>query len=282
MKWRIGLAVCLALAQAIPAAAADKPADKPVKFEIPYRLTDTKHVLVRAKINGKGPFNLILDTGAPAVFITKPIAKKADVDVNDKGWGTFTTFEIEGGLKLEKVKSRVEDLIQIDGMNSLGAAGVELHGVIGYNVLAKFRIQYDFTADKLIFEPLEGFEPPAPEKIEAKGGDDIQAMGPLIKLLVALSGIKPNFEIVPRGFVGIEFDDAKGKVVIKKVLPGSPAEKAGFKVGDIIENVKASEIATGKDLSAALAKAGVGTKLLFTLKRGDKTEELTIELGKGL
>ena len=104
MKWRIGLAVCLALAQAIPATAADKPADKPVKFEIPYRLTDTKHVLVRAKINGKGPFNLILDTGAPAVFITKPVAKKADVDVNDKGWGTFTTFEIEGGLKLEKVK----------------------------------------------------------------------------------------------------------------------------------------------------------------------------------
>ena len=35
-------------------------------------------------------------------------------------------------------------------------------------------------------------------------------------------------------------------------------------------------------LTRALAKAGVGTKLRFTVKRGDKTEELTVELGKGL
>jgi serine protease DegQ len=278
MRWRIALALCLGLSSVAPALAADKP----TKFEIPYRLTDTKHVLVRAKINGKGPFNLILDTGAPAVFITKPVAKKAGVDLDEKGWGTFDVFEVEGGMKVEKVKTRVEDLVQIDGMNSLGLAGVELHGVIGYNVLAKFRVEYDFTGDKLTFNMLEGFEPPAPEKIEAKGGDDIQMMGPLIKMLAALSGIKPNFEIVPRGFVGIEFEEVKGTVAIKKVLPGSPAEKAGFKTGDIIESVKAAEIASGKDLSAALAKAGVGAKLRFTIKRGDKSEELTVELGKGL
>jgi hypothetical protein len=283
MRWRIALALCLGLVPAAPALADEpEPADKPAKYQIPYRLTDTKHVLVRAKINGKGPFNLILDTGAPAVFITKPVAKKAGVDTDEKGWGTFDGFEMEGGLKVQKVKTRVEDLIQIDGMNSLGLAGVELHGVIGYNVLAKFRVTYDFTADKLAFEALPGFEPPAPEKIEAKGGDDIQTMGPLIKMLAALSGIKPNFDVVPRGFVGIEFDEADGKVVVKKVLSGSPAEKAGFKAGDVIEAVKAMNVASGKDLAAALAKAGVGTKLQFTIKRGAKTEEVSVELGKGL
>jgi len=278
MRFRIALALCLGISPAL-SAADEKPT---TNFDIPYRLTDTKHVLVRAKLNGKGPFNLILDTGAPAVFITKPVAKKAGLDLDDKGWGTFTTFEVEGGLKVDKVKTRVEDLVQIDGMNSMGLAGVELHGVIGYNVLAKFRIEYDFTADKLAFERLKGFEPPAPEKIDAKGGDDIQSMGPLVKLLAALSGIKPNFEVVPRGFVGVEYDDATGSVVVKKVLPGSPAAKAGFKAGDAITEVKATDVKTGKDLSAALAKAGVGTKLTFTVKRGDKTEELTVELGRGL
>ncbi|MCE9562513.1 MAG: PDZ domain-containing protein [Planctomycetes bacterium] len=278
MRWHIALALCLGLAPCA-LAADDKPA---AKYEIPYRLTDTKHVLVRAKINGKGPFNLILDTGAPAVFVTKAVAKKSGVDLDDKGWGTFAAFEVEGGLKIEKVKTRVEDLVQIEGMNSMGLAGVELHGVIGYNVLAKFKIEYDFTADKLAFVELKGFEPPPPEKIEAKGTDDIQSMGPLVKMLAALSGIKPNFEIVPRGFVGIEFDDTKAGVVVKKVLPGSPAEKAGFKTGDIIEAVKATNVEAGKDLVKALAKAGVGTKHRITVKRGDKTEELSVELGKGL
>jgi hypothetical protein len=276
------LPIVLALSFCLSPVAQAAERAKPTKYEIPYRLTDTKHVLVRAKINGKGPFNLILDTGAPAVFITKPVAKKAGVDLDEKGWGTFKTFEVEGGLKVEKVRTRVEDLVQIDGMNAMGLAGVELHGVIGYNVLAKFRIEYDFTADKLAFEELKGFEPPSPEKIDSKGGDDIQSMGPLVKMLAALTGIKPNFEVVPRGFIGIEFDETKTGVVVKKVLPGSPAEKAGFKPGDVIEAVKATNVETGQDLAKALAKAGVGTKLRISVKRGDKTEDLTVELGKGL
>jgi serine protease DegQ len=282
MRWRFALAMCCGLLPAVARADDPKPADKPTKFEIPYRLTDTKHVLVRVKINGKGPFNLILDTGAPALFLSKQAAKKADIEVDDKGWGAIEKLELEGGLKVDKVRAHVTDIVQVDGMNGLGIAGVELHGMIGYEVLARFRIQYDFTADKLIFEPLVGFTPPPPEKIDAKGGDDIQTMGPLVKMISALLGIKPNYEIVPRGFVGIEFDEVDGAVVIKKVLSGSPAEKAGFKTGDTIAEIKAFTIESGKDLAKALAKAGVGTKLRFTIKRGDKTEEITLELGKGL
>jgi len=268
---------------AAPAPAAEpKPAAESNRFEVPYKLTDTQHVLVRAKLNGKGPFNMILDTGAPAVFITKPLAKKAGVDVDDKGWGIFKSFEVEGGLAVTKVKTRVQDLVQIDGMNSMGLAGVELHGVIGYNVLAQFRIEYDFTGDKLAFERLAGFTPPAPEKIEAKGGDDIQAMGPMIKMLAALTGMKPNFQTAPRGFVGIEFDDAGGSVVVKKVYPASPAAKAGIMTGDVIEGIKATNIENGKDVVRALAKAGVGAKFTFTVKRGDKSEEIGVVLGGGL
>jgi serine protease DegQ len=282
MSWRFLVAACCGLLPALARADDPKPAEKPVKFAVPYKLTDTKHVLVRAKINGKGPFNMILDTGAPAVFITKPLAKKVGVDIDKKGWGSLDSFEIEGGLTVDKVKTRVEDLVQIDGMNSMGLAGVELHGVIGYNVLARFRIEYDFTADKLSFERLVGFNPPDPVKLDAKGGDDIQSMGPMIKMLAALTGIRPNFATAPRGFVGIEFDDAKGAVVVKKVYAGSPAEKAGIKVGDTIEGIKATNVESGQDMARALAKAGVGTKLTFSVKRGDKTEELKVELGRGL
>jgi membrane-associated protease RseP (regulator of RpoE activity) len=283
MRLRFALAICLVLTPALAYAEDPKPADKPVKYEIPYRLTDTKHVQVRVKINGKGPFNLILDTGAPALFLPKQVAKKAGIEVNDKGFGAIEKFEFEGGLKVDKVRAHVTDIFQVEGMNSLGVAGVELHGMIGYEVLARFKIQYDFTSDKLVFESLPGFTPPPPEKVGSKGGDDdIQAFGPLVKVISALLGIKPNFDIVPRGFVGIEFDDSNDAVVIKKVLPGTPAEKAGFKAGDKITEIKTAIIDNGKDLAKALAKAGVGTKLRFTIKRGDDIKEINIELGKGL
>lgn len=286
-----GLAPALCREASGQPPADPKPADAPAKYDIPYRLTDTKHVLVRAKVNGKGPFNFILDTGAPTIVITKPVAKKAGVeygakkekDKEDKGGpATFASFDLEGGLGLGKTPGVVADVVQLEGMNSMGLAGVELHGVIGYTALARFRVAYDFTADTLVFEELKGFDPPKPERINVEAGDDLQAMGPLVKMLAALSGIKPNFEVAPRGFVGIEFDDAGGAVVVKKVLPGSPAEKAGFKAGDTIEGVKAVTVESGKDLAKALAKAGVGTTLRFTVKRDGKSEELSVELGKGL
>jgi molybdopterin-binding protein len=280
MRWRLALAMCCGL---LPAATlARPPADPPASFAIPYRLTDSNHILVRAKINGKGPFNLILDTGAPAVFITKAVAKKAGLDVGDTPVATFKSFELEGGLKVAEVKAAVQDLVQIDGMNGLGLAGVELHGVIGYNVLAQFRITYDFTADKLTFEPLPGFTPRVPGRIAVDKADDIQAMGPMLKMLAALSGMKPNFEIVPRGFVGIEVEDVKGQVVVRKVIADSPAAKAGLKAGDVIQSIKATDIASSEDLAKALAKAGAGTRFRLTVKRGDTTEDLTLELGKGL
>jgi membrane-associated protease RseP (regulator of RpoE activity) len=271
----------------VAAVAADtKPETKPApgeakRVQVPYRLTETKHVLVRVKMNGKGPFNLILDTGAPAVFITKAVAKKAKVETDEKGWANFDKFELEGGLVVPKARGRVEDLFQLQGMNGLGLAGVELHGVIGYNVLAKYRIQYDFTADKLGFEPLPGFEPPALVPLGGKGQGGLDAIGPIMKMMAGLLGIKPNFATVPRGFVGIEFEEKDG-VVVKKVLPGSPAEKAGIKPGDRLETVKNIGIDDSKDLTRALAKAGVGTKLKVTVKRGDQTEDLTLELGRGL
>ena len=45
-------------------------------FRVPYRLTDTNHFLVRVRINGKGPFNFLVDSGAPALFIATETAKK--------------------------------------------------------------------------------------------------------------------------------------------------------------------------------------------------------------
>ena len=74
----------------------------------------------------------------------------------------------------------------------------------------------------------------------------------------------------------------RGDVFISTVTPDSPAAKAGIKPGDAIESVKDVTVDDARDLARALAKAGVGQKLKVKVKRGGATEELTVELGRGL
>ena len=45
-------------------------------YDVPYRMTNFNHVMVRAKINGKGPFNFIIDTGAPLLYVSTAVGKK--------------------------------------------------------------------------------------------------------------------------------------------------------------------------------------------------------------
>ena len=65
MKYLLGITL---FALVLPPAFADdqKPTPKKtaVTYEVPYRLAKTKHVMVRVKLNGKGPFNFLIDTGA--------------------------------------------------------------------------------------------------------------------------------------------------------------------------------------------------------------------------
>ncbi len=261
--------------------AAFLAAQPPAAHRIPYRLTDTKHVLVRVKLNDRGPFNFILDTGAPAVFVPKKLADEIKLTVGDDGWGRFDTFQVEGGLTVPGVKARVEDLFQLEGMNGLGLAGAELHGVIGYNVLAQFRITYDFTADALTWVPLAGFQPPAVGFGRTGGGQGgLEILGPVMKMLGVFMGLSATFETSPRGFLGFAAEDRDGRVVVTHVLADGPATK--LKSGDVLAAVtvggKTRELPDAKALDKALAALKAGDAVTFTVAG----EPVSLTAGKGL
>jgi hypothetical protein len=268
-----------------PVGAADPPkkeSKEPAKtFEVPYKLTETKHVMVRVKLNGKGPFNFIIDTGAPALILTEAAAKKAGGTLKD-GWTTFDTLEVEGGVTIDKARGLAIDPFQLRGMNAMGVAGVELHGMMGYNILARYKIEYDFTDTKLKWTPVD-FKVPEPKRVEAdKGGQgSLEMIGTMMEMLSKL-GMKPNFDVVPRGFLGAELAAEKDAVVVKSVLEGGPADKAGLKAGDRIETAKGKSLNKPADLMEAVKKLPEGSSLKLSIKRGDDTRDLTVELGKGL
>jgi hypothetical protein len=276
----------------LPGARADgqkKPALK--TYQVPYRLTDTHHILVRIKLNGQGPYNFIVDTGAPSMYLAKPIGKKLGIPVDKDGWGIFDRLEIEGGAVEIKAKGRVETPFQLEGMNALGLAGAEIHGMLGYNILACYRMEMDFTKDKMTWTRLD-YQPKLPRRMnakaagpEAKAAAGLDSIGMVAQLFGALIGKKPKADVITRGFFGIQVEALRGKgngVRIRSVLEKGPADRAGLKAGDVITSIEETKVKGIKDLQRVARALRVGQKATFMIDRGGKAEEIVVRAEGGL
>src|SRR5271156_518644 len=93
---------------------------------------------------------------------------------------------------------------------------------------------------------------------------------------------------VTRGSIGVSFQEELGTnaitlkelgaangVVIMGVEPGSPAEKAGLKGGDVIRAVNGKQIKTGNDLGNTIAQAPIGSKVKLNYVRDRAAKETT-------
>lgn len=275
-------AVAAALCLSPPLRADDTKKASTKTFNVPFQLTDTKHVMVRAKLNGKGPFHFIIDTGAPILLVSTAAAQKAGVKPDKKGWGTFERFDLEGGVKLPKVKARIEDPFQLQGMNGLGLAGAELHGMIGYEVLARFRIELDLTRDKMTWAPLD-FDPPPPQGLGGGGAPpELDFLGAIMKLAGGLLGKPPRPEVVVRGFLGFELsEDSKG-LVVKAVTDNGPAAQAGLKAGDRLNEFQGRTVRDADGVRQLAAQVRAGQKVTLSVERDGMTKEVTLQAGEGL
>ncbi len=307
-RWPLLALVALCLAPPLwadPPAAKDTPpaaADKGKTYQIPYRLTGTQHIMVRAKINGKGPFNFIVDTGAPMIFISVPAAEKAgltppqdakptpekenkDKKGKKRGYAvTLDRFDLEGGASQLKMQAIVETPFQIEGMNAMGMPGEELHGMIGYTLLAHYRIELDLTRNRMVWTELD-FKPPPPVRlgpVKDANQEQLEGMGAFMKAAAVLYGFKPAVPPSPRGFLGVELAEKDGAVTIKAVLPKTPAAKAGLRAGDRVEEVQGKEVKRSADVLRHAARATAGQTVHFTVRRGEKTLELKVTAGEGL
>ncbi len=87
-----------------------------------------------------------------------------------------------------------------------------------------------------------------------------------------------------RGWVGIEMDDkgGAGMMIITKVIDGSPAQKAGFQIGDVLVAVNGVAFADEneqqlKDIQYSMTP---GADFTYTVSRKGSKVDLDVELGK--
>ena len=97
---------------------------------------------------------------------------------------------------------------------------------------------------------------------------------------------------VSRGWLGILIQDINRELaesfgmkqphgaVVLKVLPDSPAQSAGFKVGDVVTKFGDKKIIRSSDLPLAVGQAPIGEKTRVEIIREGKTKTLKVKIGE--
>jgi serine protease Do len=94
---------------------------------------------------------------------------------------------------------------------------------------------------------------------------------------------------VTRGSIGVSFTETQGSnpivlkelgapygIVLQRVEPGSPAEKAGLQSGDVVTSVNGKQVHTGNDLVSPIATTPIANSVHVTYMRDKKEHDATL------
>src|SRR4051812_672350 len=133
----------------------------PTGAMVPFEMLPTNHMVVEAKLNGKGKtYRLIFDLGAPVTLLSGRAAEASGA-IGSKAPRSFL-FGARGEGKLDKLEVgdlTTEDLpvVVMDhpALSALGKAlGRPLDGIIGYTLFARYRTTIDYQAKRMTFTPV--------------------------------------------------------------------------------------------------------------------------------
>ena len=275
--------MCLFLFPALLYAQTDvkkEPAKKEPakKIVVPFELLKTQHMVINVKVNGKGPYRLIFDTGAPDSIVSGKIYK--DAGLVAKGGGLIPIFgsrgqtkikEIEiGDLKAENVSATVLDHPTITAISAFVGP---IDGIIGFTFYSRYTLSIDYEKKLMTFQPGK-YEP----------GDVMEAM---MKRFTAPKSVHDAPKILaPAGLLGIRVekskDDEADGVTVKDVLAGSAAAAAGFKTGDRLLTLDGRWTDTVNDCYIAAGMLRPGTATSAQVLRDGKKMQLKVTVRAGL
>ncbi len=267
----------LLLALVAPVRADSAPA-KPVK--VSFELLKTKHIAVQIKVNGKGPYRVIFDTGAPINVFNNKIAKEAGL-LKDAKPAAISLFGVReptkvksielGDVKAEDVPVVIMDHPTVEAISSVLGP---IEGIVGFPFFARYRMTLDYQAKEMSFVP-SGFEPP----------DVMQAM---MNTVMAMMEGKPGDRqvLAPAALWGMsvakETNDEQAGVTVKDVLPDGPAAKAGLVKGDRLLTLDGRWTDSVADCYTATGFVKAGKTVTLVVRRDGKEKELTVKPIPGL
>lgn len=207
------------------ASAADKV------VEIPFELFHNS-IVVQATVNGKGPFNMLLDTGVDPSVIDLNTAKTIGLKLAVAGYqgtggGTEANLAHETRLplvQLGKLAARDVDATAIDMSKTSAALGKPIQGVLGYSLLKDRIVQIDYPKQVVRFYATSPYQNKThgsnakPTQLTFSYRDDVLANGVSVngKPIIANvdTGDNGSFQLTPAAVakLGLQTQVANAKI----------------------------------------------------------------------
>ena len=236
-----------------------------------------RHTEKRAKIVGTDPKTdiAVIEVDAEGIDdIESRIAKLGDSDKvrvgqlaiaigNPYGLERTVTVGVVSALKRSIGITQYESYIQTDAAINPGNSGgplINIHGeVIGIN-----------TA---IVASGQGLGFAIPINLARWVMEQILEHGKVVRgwLGVVIQEITPDIA---------EAIGVKEGILVAQVMKGSPADKAGLKVGDIIIALNGRKLEDVRDLQLSIMKTKPGTEVTLTIIREGKRKEIKVKVGE--
>jgi S1-C subfamily serine protease len=97
-----------------------------------------------------------------------------------------------------------------------------------------------------------------------------------IQMLALTPEVKQRINSLPNSNVNVQADRG---ILIVRVVRGSPADKAGLRPGDVIQQINNQPVTTADAVQQFIEKSGVGANVQMQLQRNDKTLQVTVQPG---
>jgi hypothetical protein len=279
MKRLLSTLALVAVAGLLRAEAPAKSDASTKPVVVPFELLKSGHMTVQVKVNGKGPYRLIFDTGAPITLLNNKIAREAAL-LKDMQRPLFSFFGNMGEVKVKELQvggQKASDVSAIvmdhPTVEAISHAFGPIDGIVGFPFFARFRTTLDYQAKTMTFVP-SGFKPP----------DVMKAM--MAAMMTGVTGGDDEPKVLsPAAQWGMlvqkdEGDETDG-VKVTGVLPDGAAAKAGMQKGDRLLTLDGRWTDTLHDLYIAAGHIEADRQVTVVIKRHGKEVELKVKPAAG-
>jgi PDZ domain/Aspartyl protease len=262
----------------VPPPSTAKPDKAKASAVVPFEMLPTNHMLVKAQINGKGPYHLIFDLGAPVTLLSNRASEASGV-IKASAPRSFL-FGMRGEAKVDKLEvgeltAKQLPVIVLDHpiLKALEEmTGRPLDGIMGFTFFAQYSTSIDYHAHKMTFAPI-----------------DYQVRDLFKELPDRLMGPKVVHHrvLAPLGIWGLRFGKPTGDVAslgipITQVYEGSAAAQAGLQAGDVLISLDGYWTTSIGDVFRAASGMAPGHEVPVVIQRGTKEHTLMVRPADGV